>query len=244
MRVMMNKKPTHAILLAAGIGSRLGKITSETPKCLISIGKCNILEHWIEKLERANIEHIIIDTHYLSEKVNFYIKNHRLRSRISVFHEDHLLGTAGTLSALRDKIDGSFFLIHADNYSSVDLNIMSSTHIIRPNGDIGTALIFETDDISGCGIFTLGKNNRLIKYVEKPKTSLSNLANGAVFSLSEDIFDIMKTEENAKDFCRDILPLIYNKLTPLLLNGYHIDIGTPYNLHKAREIALKNENCF
>ena len=233
----MIKRPNQAILMAAGYGKRLGSLTKNTPKCLLPIDNANVLEHWLQKIDNAGIEHIIINTHYLADKVNTYLKSHRLRSRISVFHEVELMGTAGTLSALEDQIKGPFFFIHADNYSSVNLTDMINSYLKTNDDEFGTALVFETDNISGCGIFTLDENGRPINFIEKPKDDPSNLANGAVFILRQNIFEILKSDENAEDFSRDILPLIFKKISPFLLEGHHIDIGTPSNLRKAQKIA-------
>ena len=62
-------RPVRAMLLAAGYGTRLRPITNQIPKCLVEIQGKPLLGHWINKLEDLNLESIIINTHYLSEKV-------------------------------------------------------------------------------------------------------------------------------------------------------------------------------
>ena len=74
------KKPIRAILLAAGLGSRLRPLTNQTPKCLIKIGDKPIIEHWLEKLEEIGCESCIINTHYLHDQVNEFIANRRKSS--------------------------------------------------------------------------------------------------------------------------------------------------------------------
>ena len=63
-------QPVRALLLAAGLGTRLRPITLKTPKCLVPIGGEPLLARWLRKLESAGCDSVLINTHYLAEKVN------------------------------------------------------------------------------------------------------------------------------------------------------------------------------
>ena len=60
------------MLLCAGLGTRLRPITNNTPKCLVEINNKPILEYWLQ-LEKVGCEEVLINTHYLNEKVSKYI---------------------------------------------------------------------------------------------------------------------------------------------------------------------------
>ena len=93
-------KPIRVLLLAAGFGTRLRPLTFDIPKCLIEVDKKPILGFWLNKLEDFGVERILINTHYLADKVNHFLDNNYLQNRkIKKFHEKKLLGTAGTLIA-------------------------------------------------------------------------------------------------------------------------------------------------
>ena len=64
----------RALLLAAGIGKRLRPLTNTTPKCLVEIQGKPLLQMWIDKLLNLKINEIIINTHYLAEKVETFVK--------------------------------------------------------------------------------------------------------------------------------------------------------------------------
>ena len=66
-------KPIRALLLAAGLGTRLRPITLKIPKCLVEINNKTILEIWLDKLEKLNVEKTLINIHYMAEKVNKYL---------------------------------------------------------------------------------------------------------------------------------------------------------------------------
>ncbi len=65
----------YAIILAAGLSSRLRPLTNELPKCLLSIGEQTILERMISSLKKNNIEEIILVTGFCEEKIQLFIQN-------------------------------------------------------------------------------------------------------------------------------------------------------------------------
>ena len=88
----------RALLLAAGLGTRLKPFTDSKPKCLIDIGGKPLLEYWLESLENSNCQEVLINTHYLSEQVfDFLQKRPKTKMKIKTTYEKDLLGTAGTL---------------------------------------------------------------------------------------------------------------------------------------------------
>ena len=102
------QKPIRALLLSAGFGTRLRPLTLTKPKCLVEVNGKPILEHWLNKLEEINTERILINTHYLADKVNNFLNYDYLQNtKIQKFHENQLLGTAGTLIANSKFLDTS-----------------------------------------------------------------------------------------------------------------------------------------
>ena len=82
-------KNIRALLLSAGLGTRLRPLTLDTPKCLVEIRNKPILEYWIEKLENISADKIIVNTHYLSHKVDLFLeRQNRKNMKILNFHED------------------------------------------------------------------------------------------------------------------------------------------------------------
>ena len=129
----MKHLSVHALLLAAGYGTRLKPITNDLPKCLVKIGGRPLLELWILKLIESNVQSVLINTHYLADKVSLFlnsrIKNKYKEIKIEVTHEKNLLGTAKTLISnkefFRNKVG---ILIHADNFFE-EIYLISLKHI-------------------------------------------------------------------------------------------------------------------
>ena len=73
-----------AILLAAGLGTRLKPLTNTIPKCLVPISGRPLLSYWLEKLANLGINEILINVHYLAEQVENYISQSPYRDKITI----------------------------------------------------------------------------------------------------------------------------------------------------------------
>ncbi|MCE2715927.1 MAG: nucleotidyltransferase family protein [Pseudomonadota bacterium] len=112
---MMNISST-AMILAAGFGKRLGDITKNTPKPLVSIGDTCCLDISVNALKQAGFKRIIINTHYLAEQIEAYVKCYR-DVEIILSHEEVLLETAGGIRKVLEEFgDKPFVVINADMY--------------------------------------------------------------------------------------------------------------------------------
>ena len=104
-----------AMVLAAGLGKRLGEVTKNTPKPLVPIGETCCLEIAINSLKKAGFKRIIVNTHYLAAQVELYVK--RFDAEIILSYEPELLETAGGVRKVLAEFDGkSFAVVNADMY--------------------------------------------------------------------------------------------------------------------------------
>jgi mannose-1-phosphate guanylyltransferase len=225
----------RVLLLAAGVGSRLMPITATIPKCLVKINGRPLLDYWLELLFDAGIERVLINTHYLPEQVNAYVKASRWASRIDLVHEAELLGTGGTVLANREWFQGQpFVLAHADNLTDFDVAGLIAAHQARPSGHLMTMLGFRTDDPGSCGILELDDNNTVLAFHEKVENPPGNLANGAVYVFEPDVIDIIAARGTPiVDLSTEIIPGFLGKILCVETTGYHRDIGTPESLGRA-----------
>ena len=89
-------KITRAMILAAGLGSRLRPITLKTPKPLIKIGNKNLLQRSIDLLINHGINEIIINIHHLPEQIIDFVEKQSYKVQIKFSHEKlKLLDTGG-----------------------------------------------------------------------------------------------------------------------------------------------------
>ena len=125
----------RALLLAAGIGSRLRPITETVPKCLVPIHGRPLLDYWLNLIfGRDLIERAVINTHYLVETVEAHVAASPWCDRIDLVYEPELLGTGGTLKANRALYgdDDGVLVAHADNLT--DFDVADPTEVINLAG--------------------------------------------------------------------------------------------------------------
>jgi NDP-sugar pyrophosphorylase family protein len=135
-----------AMILAAGLGSRLGTLTQNTPKCLMSVGEKTLLQLVIEKIIRSGVEEVVINLHYLSDQVQSYLdKNENFGVSIQLSHETTLLGTGGAVAKVGDFFanDECFIIYNSDVYSEINLADMVRTH--QHNENLATLAVVKRD---------------------------------------------------------------------------------------------------
>jgi len=233
-----------ALLLAAGYGTRLKPLTNIVPKCLIEINGKELLCYWLELLEKNNITNILINTHYLSEKVENFINNSVYNLNITLVYEKELLNTAGTLIENYEFFENEdILLIHADNYSKFEFEKFVDTFIYRQKNIDITMMTFTTDNPQSSGIVELNELGIVTNFHEKKLKFHGNIANGAVYIISNSVLKFLVNNKNIyKDFSNDVIPVYLNKINTFHNKNIHIDIGTIENLKKARryEINIKD----
>jgi len=225
----------QAVLLAAGFGTRLGDITRDTPKCLIEVGGKPMLGHWLDKLNSVGVDQVIVNTHYLADKVEEYLHSSKCGVLVETVFESTLLGTAGTLVALRDRLIADEVLVaHVDNYFTESLEGLLATHRARPAGVVVTMGLFESTTPQFCGIVEIDENHIIVGFEEKSQHPKSNLANAAVYAFSQAGLD---TVGEATDLSTEVLPHLIGRMVGHRFEGVFFDMGTPQSLEEARREA-------
>jgi mannose-1-phosphate guanylyltransferase len=225
----------RALLLAAGIGSRLRPLTNTTPKCLVTVHDRPLLDYWLDLVFQGGVERALLNTHWLADQVRTHVAASPLHQRIDLVHEDELLGTGGTVLANRNWFGTAPFLVaHADNLTDFDVAGLIAAHRNRPAGCIMTMLAFRTDDPSSCGILELDSQNRVLAFHEKVENPPGNLANGAVYIFEPEVIeDIARLGRPVVDLSTEIIPNYLGRILSVETDGYHRDIGNPESLRRA-----------
>ncbi len=217
----------RALLLAAGLGTRLRPLTETTPKCLVPIGGRPLLDYWLDLLLPGGIEQVLINTSYLAEQVERHVAQSRWRDRVTLVHEDRLLGTGGTTLANRSFLGhGPVLVAHADNLTDFDVGGLIRAHEARPRHCAMTMLAFHTDQPKLCGILALDEAGVVQEFHEKVENPPGNLANGAVYIFTQEILDFMATiGREFIDISTEVLPHFVGRILAVEHHGYHRDIG-------------------
>lgn len=227
----------RALLLSAGLGTRLRPLTDLMPKCLVPIQGRPLLDYWLEALfSDPRIERILINTHYMAESVKASLDASPWRQRIDVVHEPELLGTGGTILANRSYFgDGAFFVAHADNLTDAALGRLIDAHLAADPDILATLLAFHTATPQSCGILELDPAHRVVGFHEKVANPPGNLANGAVYVFTPEVMRrIAARGHHFVDLSTEIIPGLVPHILAVEHDGFFMDIGTPEALQQAR----------
>ncbi len=225
----------RAILLAAGLGTRLRPLTDTTPKCLVPINGKPLLDIWCEALLAAGATRLLINLHYKSDEVQQHLAQSEFAKDIETVFEPALLGTAGTLVANKDFFDEQDgVLLHADNYCEADISQLINAHTNRPKNCELTMLAFRTPTPHTCGVLEVDSNNILKQMYEKSPDDHGNLANAAFYILTKKLIDELRNET---DFSNEVIPKYFGKAFVVETAETFIDIGTPESYAHAQMVA-------
>ena len=233
----------QALLLAAGRGTRLKKLSSSWPKCLMPINHIPLLEYWIFDLVQLGVNKIYINVSYLADEVIFFLKNNKYKKKIFIFREDKLLGTAGTIKALSNKLlDDTTIIVHSDNFCICNFNDFIDTHKKRQNSIEITMMTFETDNPKNCGIVVTDNKNIVREFYEKSDYNHGNLANAAIYVVEPSVIQWISEKKNIFDFSADVIPNFMKKIVTWKNSDKLVDIGTPNRLYACQNYIHKLTN--
>jgi mannose-1-phosphate guanylyltransferase len=231
-----------ALLLAAGLGTRLRPITDHVPKCLVPIHGKPLLEYWLDMLLSNGVTQVLINTHYLADVVHVFVSGSPWRDAIKMVHEKDLLGTGGTVLENSNFFKGGpVLVIHADNLSRFDVKEFICAHESRLPGIEITMMTFNTDTPHSCGIVEVDANGVVIAFHEKVANPPSNQANAAVYIFEPPILDFLASMgKTIIDISTEVLPEFLGRIQTFHNSDYHRDVGTLESLALAeREFALR-----
>jgi mannose-1-phosphate guanylyltransferase len=223
-----------AFLLAAGIGSRLRPITDATPKCMLVIDGRPLLDIWLDAFDRAGVDEVLVNLHHLPDVVSRYLAGRTGQPAVRTFFEPELLGSAGTLIANRQWVDGDEFFLacYADNLTDFDLRSLIDAH--QRNDAIATLTVFHSDNPSAGGVVELDDVGRVVGFVEKPSEPVSDLTNAGIYAFQPGVLDEID-DMPPKDIGFDLLPRLVGRSHAVLVEGYFRDIGTVDSYRRARK---------
>src|SRR6185436_19416469 len=113
----------RAMILAAGVGSRLDPLTRNLPKPLVPIVNRPVMEHIIELLAKHGCTEIVVNVHYLGDQIEAYFGDgSSFGVRIRWSKEDQLWGDAGSMKRVEDFLsDDTFIVVGGDDLADIDL---------------------------------------------------------------------------------------------------------------------------
>lgn len=233
LKDLIARKPRSnaAVIMAGGLGSRLGELTRQTPKPLLPIGGRPVLALIIEQLRRHGIENIFVSINYKSEMIkNYFSENPVAGVSLGFLEETEFLGTAGSLSLLEDSFQAPLIVMNGDILSPVNFGNLLQMHITaaKPMTVCTRQFSFQIP----YGVLQM-RGDELVDIEEKPSHSI--FINAGIYVIDPSVLSLVE-----KGKCLDMPDLI--KLVKHSMGGvgcypvseFWLDIGTPSDYSKAR----------
>lgn len=223
------QEPFKAMIMAAGLGTRLYPLTGFTAKPMVPILNRPVMEHMISLLRHHGVREVAANLHYHPDMIRTYFGDGAafgMHLRYNV--EESLLGTAGGVGAFRDMFDdGTFVVVSGDGLTDIDLTAFVAAH--RRKGGIATLAVKEVTDPSLYGVVVADDSGRITGFQEKPPVSeaLSRWCNCGIYAFEPEIFDYVP-KGVFTDWAKDVFPALLAEQVPFHcweLHGYWNDVG-------------------
>lgn len=179
------------VIMAGGKGARLKPLTNVIPKPLIPIGDKTILEEIMDQFERIGCNQFFLSVNFKVNTLKFYLENLEHKYNVDYFQEEKPLGTIGSVSLLKGKVNTPFFVSNCDIVIDQDYRDVYDYHIKNHN-DITIITAVKSFKIP-YGVIETGKDGLMTKLKEKPE--ITYMINTGVYILNPECIDEIPQEE-------------------------------------------------
>lgn len=223
--------PNQVVIMAGGKGTRLDPFTRILPKPLIPIGDKPVIELIMEKFYQYGFHNFVYTLNYKKEYIKVFLKENKYPYNIEWFEEGDFLGTAGSLSLLRDKINDTFFITNCDSIL-IDVNFEDVLKWHRMHNASMTIIGCHNEFKIPFGVLEIS-NGRLTRISEKPVHDV--IINTGVYVMEPHVLSYLR--EGEKIDMNEVIDLVTNKkkISVYPIYGNWLDIGQLEEYKKAVE---------
>jgi mannose-1-phosphate guanylyltransferase len=243
----------RAMILAAGLGTRLRPITYAVPKPMVPVLNRPVMEHTTRLLARHAFREAIANLHWFPETIEDHFGDGSdFGLDLSYSYEERLLGTAGGVRNAAGFLGDSFLVVAGDALTDIDFGAMREFHESHDGlVTMATKRVAETDQF---GVVIADGAGRIQGFQEKPDPAeaLSDLANTCIYMFRSEVFDHFPepgTSNDAgpddppqfADWAKDVFPALLEADVPFYsheIDAYWNDIGNLDELRQGNMDAL------
>ncbi|MBN1543045.1 nucleotidyltransferase family protein [candidate division KSB1 bacterium] len=239
---------TAAMILCAGYGKRLQHLTKNIPKPMLPIDGKPLLEYTIRHLAGLGIDQIVINLHYLGDRiVSYFGDGSRWGISITYSPETKPLGTAGAVKNAQALLDTSdrFLVLYGDVICNDNYNRLLNRLNTVPTA-IG-AIVLHQRMVSN-SIVEIDSDHRIVRFFERPAHEVpdkrQNWVNSGLYAFRPEIFDSIPAGEFA-DFPRDVFPQLVAQgcLYGQPLQDYRCAVDSPERYAQVAK-DIREQNLF
>ena len=225
--------PIDAVLMAGGKGERLRPLTEKTPKPLLEVGGKCIIDHNVDRLISYGVQHINVTVNYLGEQLEEHFAAPRSGVQVRTFREPKFLGTIGSIKFVDTFYNDNILVMNSDLFTNIDYEDFF-LHFQMHDAAMSVAAIPYNISIE-LGILDLDGRN-IKGLIEKPKYNY--YANAGIYLIKKRA--LTEIPENTFFHATHLVEKLITqgkKVIRYPLNGTWIDIGTPQEFERAKELV-------
>jgi mannose-1-phosphate guanylyltransferase/mannose-1-phosphate guanylyltransferase/phosphomannomutase len=233
-----------AMVLAAGLGTRLKPITFGIPKPMVPVIDRPCMAHLLALVQKHGFTDAVANLHYFPDTIRDYFGDgSAFGVNLEYNFEEELLGTAGGVRAVADSLtEGGepFLIISGDALTDADLTKLVERH--KSSRGVATLTVKRVADTREYGVVLHDEAGRITGFQEKPEPedALSDLGNCGIYVFSPEIFDYFPESEFV-DWAQDVFPVLLEKDVPFFIHEideYWNDVGSLRELREGTFDAL------
>lgn len=224
-------KENTVVIMAGGLGSRLGDLTKVTPKPMLDVGGKPMLQHIVEQFRDQGFHRFIFCLNYKRDVITDYFgSGKKLGVVIDYIFEEQRLGTAGALSLIKKDLVHPFFVINADVLTSMDFNDFLQFHIT--NNSNASMCVRQFHQQVPYGVINITSDNQICSIEEKPNTYFN--VNAGIYILEPSLLECIP-KNSFYDMPTLFGRLISDKVKTCAyqIHEYWLDIGKKEDYNKA-----------
>jgi NDP-sugar pyrophosphorylase family protein len=228
---------TAAMILCAGFGTRLGGLTANTPKPMLSVAGKPILEHTVRHLAKLGITDIFINLHFLPEQItNHFGSGKNFGLNITYSYETAPLGTAGAVKKIENNLSffDNFLVLYGDIITNENFAQLINFH--KEKNCTASIILHEREKSNS--IVEIDGNSMVTRFVERPQNPAEpkkqNWVNSGLYCFKKEILKLIP-ENTVCDFPKDIFGILVEQknLYGKPLTGYRCAIDSQARYLKA-----------
>lgn len=228
-----SKLPIDAVLMAGGKGERLRPLTEKTPKPLLKVGGKCIIDHNVDRLISYGVEHVNVTVNYLGEQLEEHFATPRDGVQVRTFREPKFLGTIGSIKFVDTFYNDTILVMNSDLFTNIDYEDFF-LYFQQNDAEMSVAAVPYNVSIE-LGILDLdGRNVKGL--LEKPK--FIYYANAGIYLIKKRA--LAEIPEDTFFHATHLVEKLIaqgKKVIRYPLNGTWIDIGTPQEYQKAKDLV-------
>lgn len=226
-------KENTVVVMAGGLGTRLGELTKDTPKPMLSVGGKPMLQHIVEQFRDQGFHNFIFCLNYKREViVDYFGDGKNFGVMIDYVVEEQRLGTAGALSLIEAKLDKPFFVINGDVLTNMDFNSFMNFHV--SNNALASMCVRQFQQRVPYGVINTDESAQIESIEEKPYMNFN--VNAGIYVLEPALLECIP-----KATFYD-MPTLFNRLIDgqqktcaFELHDYWLDIGHKEDYNQANK---------